>query len=284
MRTKILLTNLGLSFIKGSLYVDNQPIEGYFLIDTGCSVNIINKCYVNSEALMPNHEQTLLSPGNISTQHGQVEVAFAIEDEHYVENFTWLEQNHEILDWKEVPVLGIIGLNFLCKQGIVIDYKTLSFNNENTDRIVETDKCKFAFPMEFGLSQYKMPVFGLTDGKSEDDIIAVVDTGANMSVICNTSLKRMDLKTEKLDAKYELLTVGNTERITESLKFTFLLEGILDGKLHPVPFEGKFNVHDGNNLYEFKKQQPIEAIIGNMFLVKNKFILDFGLGLMYCKE
>ena len=142
--------------------------------------------------------------------------------------------------------------------------------------------------MSFGLKQYNIPVIGLVYGDKE--YLMVADSGANDTVItkhlmddagicvkhlgsggtiiCFTSDK---LETVLYDVTLSIISVGGTpqcpkmytqnDKVQVINNCKYIMSGLKDA--------------EGNVL------MPVSGMLSSKFMLKNKWVLDFGTGVMY---
>lgn len=128
--------------------------------------------------------------------------------------------------------------------------------------------------MPFGNTLYKtkLPIVTFTQGDNELNFI--LDSGANYSIIDSNALKPLEY--EKIKSTTNLTSIsGNTESVSMvDMKFNY----------KEMQFSDKFQIIDTvksfnkiENMYNIK----VHGLLGNNFMCKYKYVLDFDAMIAY---
>lgn len=270
---------------------DGNLYEGWMLIDTGSVNCILNRSvvkYLDSTAKRDKDTLSILSLNSDETVCHGYDFLFKMGDVVFDDVFY---VNPELdFDQDIEGLVGIIGHEFLSKHKYALDYasKTLHSSNGSLD---EFEACEFMFPIEFGIKNYNIPVVHLVTGEKE--FVLVADSGANQTLVSRQVLnalgwkvasdndrgtvkgfnnKQMDTSIQKVNLP--LLSLGGME---ENLKL-FLCKDTV----HVLPEQDylmdNLTDADGNPLL------PVSGLLSSAFMLKHRWVLDFGQGVMYCKK
>ena len=174
---------------------------------------------------------------------------------------------------------------------MVLDYKTETLHTSEGSIKGNPEDYAFFFPMSYGLKQYNIPVVGLVYGDKE--YLMVADSGANDMVItkhlmddAGICVRHLDndgtvtcfttdtLETALYDVTLSIISVGGTPECpklyTQNDKAQvisncqYIMDGLKDA--------------EGNDL------RPISGMLSSNFMHKNKWVLDFGTGVMFQRK
>ena len=187
--------------------------------------------------------------------------------------------------------IGIIGHEFLRKHKLVLDYPSQTLHASDGQLDISSDNIDFFFPMEFGLKNYNIPVVGLVNGDKE--YVMVTDSGANNTVLTKHVLDESGFKSGKIESRGSvmgfsnealessiqsvdlcLLSIGGTEENPKICRYSDNLQ-IVDKYLH---------IMDGLKDSEGRELLPISGLLSSQFMLNHKWILDFGLGVIYSRK
>lgn len=275
-------------------YVDMyaQEHSSLMLVDSGSTANVLSCDMADSIGELCKTEDetsTITSIANKAMKTKNVKFSFALGGETFQDTFC---VNSEplpihIKGWK---VLGILGVGFLRKHRLVIDYSdfTLHTSVVNPNNLAISD-CEFFFPMEIGLDHYGLPVVDIVQGDNE--MVTLLDTGATNNLIAEKSVVNNkilcmctnekeiikglfgEVETEGAIVKFNLATITETDVLSVSrhANFNLLPRYVL------VPSE----VYSDE---KYKELPPIEALLGAPFMVRQGWTLDFGAEIVYKRK
>ena len=272
---------------------DEQIYIGVMMIDTGSVNCILNK------SVLPNLNDDAPIEGktmkNHSVQGRGVEcqgysLSFRIGNGVFSDTF-YVNKEMDFDQMFDGPFIGIIGHEFLRRNNMVLDYETETLHASEGSIKGNPEDYAFFFPMSYGLKQYNIPVVGLVYGDKE--YLMVADSGANDTVItkhlmddagiCVRHLDNNDtvtcfttdtMETALCDVTLSIISVGGTPECpklyTQNVKVQvisncqYIMEGLKDAK--------------GNDL------MPLSGMLSSDFMLRNKWVLDFGTGVMFQRK
>lgn len=269
---------------------DDQIYIGVMMIDTGSVNCILNKSvltYLDDNTAIESKKMNIHSVQGKCAECQGYKLSFRIGNGVFSDTF----YVNEYMDFDQMfngPFIGIIGHEFLRNNSIVLDYETETLHA--SDRTIEgnPDDYAFFFPMSYGLKQYNIPIVGLVYGDKE--YLMVADSGANETVITKhlmddaeicvkhlgddgtvTCFTADTLETALCDVTLSIISVGGTpecpklytqnDKVQVISNCQYIMEGLKDA--------------EGNDL------TPVSGMLSSEFMLRNKWVLDFGTGVMY---
>jgi len=270
---------------------DGNVYIGMMLIDTGSVDCILNKSVMqllNDSAVKEGCKKRIYSIQSEGNECQAVDFTFKMGNEVFTDMFY---VNDEI-DFNHMfeGFIGIVGHAFLTKHMLTLDYENETLHSSE-GAYPDPNGCEFFFPMEFGLKQYNIPVVGIISGDKE--FVMVADSGANNTVLTKhvldeahlliegesengsvTGFNNKEMQTTIRKAEFCLLSIGGTEKEPKLCSYKDDVQ-VLD--LHPHLIEN-LKDSDGNDLL------PISGLLSSAFMCEHRWVLDFGVGVMYNRK
>lgn len=269
---------------------EGQIYIGAMMIDTGSVNCILNKSvlpYLDDDATIEGNTMKIHSVQGKGVDCQGYSLSFRIGNGVFSDTF-YVNKDMDFDQMFDCPFIGIIGHEFLRNNNIVLDYETETLHASTGSIEGNPEDYAFFFPMSFGLKQYNIPIIGLVYGDKE--YLMVADSGANDTVITRhlmddagicvkdsgdygtvTNFMADTVETALYDVTLSIISVGGTE---ESPKLCiqndkaqvisncqYIMEGLKDA--------------EGNDLL------PVSGMLSSNFMHRNKWVLDFGTGVMY---
>lgn len=259
------------------------------MIDTGSVNCILNKSvlpYLNDDAAIEGKTMKIHSVQGRGVECQGYSLSFRIGNGVFSDTF-YVNNDMDFSQMFDGPFIGIIGHEFLRRNNIVLDYETETLHASEGTIEGNPEDYVFFFPMSYGLKQYNIPVVGLVYGDKE--YLMVADSGANDTVITKhlmddagicvrqlgddgtvTCFTTDMLETELYDVTLSIISVGGTpecpklytqnDKVQVISNCQYIMDGLKDA--------------EGNDL------MPISGMLSSNFMHKNKWVLDFGTGVM----
>lgn len=272
---------------------DDQIFIGVMMIDTGSANCILNKSvlpYLADDTAIEGKTMKIHSVQGKGVECQGYSLSFHIGNGVFSDTF----YVNKDMDFGQIfvgPFIGIIGHEFLRQNNIVLDYETETLRVSTGSIEGNPEDYVFLFPMSFGLKQYNIPVVGLVYGDKE--YLMVADSGANDTVItkhlmddAGICVRHLDndgtvtcfttdtMETALCDVTLSIISVGGTPecpklytqnaRVQVISNCQYIMEGLKDAK--------------GNNL------MPLSGMLSSDFMLRNKWVLDFGAGVMFQRK
>lgn len=240
--------------------VSNIEKDHFFLLDTGSTKSLM---------FYPYTKWLEFEEGN---GHEDIKVQFSLRKQKFKHTFIKDTTISHIL--KDQSIIGILGVDFFIKNKCIINYKdkTFSWKNSEWHNIPAT---QFLYPLQLGIKKIGMPVICMTNDFSS--IGCLVDTGSTTNIISADSLSGFGVKAKSNETSTIILCGRKLN--TKILNVTFKLANYLS---FPIVLKDNFSVISNNiDLYASNSEPYFEGILGNSFLRRNKWIIDFSNKAMY---
>lgn len=272
---------------------DGKYCVGTMMIDTGSASCILNKSilpYLDGNAIIAGKTLKIHTLQGKGVECQGASLVFRIGNHTFSDTF-YINNNMDFERIFDCQFIGIIGFDFLIRNNLVLDYETETLHTSVGRIDGNPDDYAFLFPISFGLNQYNLPVVGLVYGEKE--FMMVADSGADETVITKhmmdesgNCLNRLSengsvtcftadtLKTALYDVTFCIVTIGGTvkkpklyiqnDTVQVVSKCQYIIDGLKDA--------------EGNDLI------PLSGLLSSGFMLRNKWVLDFGTGMMYQRK
>ena len=216
-------------------------------------------------------------------QGKEVHLDFCIGEQQFKERFYAAQGLSFDSVFGEHVVLGILGVEFLVKHGLALDFENRTLHSSSMiNKRIELPDYTFFFPQEYGFSKYGLPVVGMV--KNDKEYVCLVDSGSNLNTTTNYVLNDGGITSKHTGMRSSLTSVAGT-KITDLMTVNFDLLSIGDkiGELKTNNYSTEFQViNNSKYIIEGTKDiPPVSAIIGAEFLLENKWVIDFSSGAVY---
>ena len=263
-----------------------KMVGGAFMIDTASRHNIMNETIMGilpDNCLLYDGTMKLTSFSGDGVQGKEVHLDFCIGDQQFKERFYAAQGLSFDSVFGEHVVLGILGVEFLVKHGLALDFENRTLHSSSMiNKRIELPDYTFFFPQEYGFSKYGLPVVGMV--KNDKEYVCLVDSGSNLNTTTNYVLNDGGITSKHTGMKSSLTSVAGT-KITDLMTVNFDLLSIGDkiGEVKTNNYSTEFQVIN-NSKYIIdgsKDIPPVSAIIGAEFLLENKWVIDFSSGAVF---
>jgi len=206
----------------------------------------------------------------------------------FTERFYISEMDMDILG--KGIIIGILGVEFLCKYNLVLDYESMTLHTASED-VVKVEDCDFYFGMDFGLKTLTIPLVAHVDGANMFFLVA--DSGADITLMTNYVMKQSNMPISDYKQDESKITTFTGSRYADCCNSTFnLLSGIIGEEgckqfscddtilvLRNIDFITEAMKNDkGEDI------PPISGLLSSAFMLRNKWILDFRSGIIYSRR
>ena len=263
-----------------------KVVGGAFMIDTASRHNIMNENIMGilpDNCLLYDGTMKLTSFSGDGVQGKEVHLDFCIGEKQFKERFYAAQGLSFDSVFGEHVVLGILGVEFLVKHGLALDFENRTLHSSSMiNKRIELPDYTFFFPQEYGFSKYGLPVVGMV--KNDKEYVCLVDSGSNLNTTTNYVLNDGGITSKHTGMKSSLTSVAGT-KITDLMTVNFDLLSIGDkiGEVKTNNYSTEFQVIN-NSKYIIdgsKDIPPVSAIIGAEFLLENKWVIDFSSGAVF---
>lgn len=263
-----------------------RTVGGAFIVDTASRHNVMNEAILGilqDNCLRYDGKMTLTSFSGEGIQGKEVHLDFCVGDGLFSERFYAAQGLSFDSVFGEHVVLGILGIEFLVKYGLALDFEKRSLHSSSMiEEKMELSEYSFVFPQEYGFSKYGLPVVGMV--KKGKEYICLVDSGSNLNITTKYVLGNGDITNRHTGLKSSLTSVAGT-KMTDlmNVDFDLLSIGNKIGEIKIKKYSTDFQVIDNSKfiLEGESNIPPISAIIGAGFLLEQKWVVDFASGLVY---
>ena len=263
-----------------------KMVGGAFMIDTASRHNIMNETIMGilpDNCLLYDGTMKLTSFSGDGVQGKEVHLDFCIGEQQFKERFYAAQGLSFDSVFGEHVVLGILGVEFLVKHGLALDFENRTLHSSSIiNKNIELPDYTFFFPQEYGFSKYGLPVVGMV--KNDKEYVCLVDSGSNLNTTTNYVLNDGGITSKHTAMKSSLTSVAGT-KITDLMTVNFDLLSIGDkiGEVKTNNYSTEFQViNNSKYIIEGTKDiPPVSAIIGAEFLLENKWVIDFSSGAVY---
>lgn len=275
-------------------YMDKDAEEhnGVMILDSGCMGNILSHEMADDVAPLCKMEEEgtrLYSIAHEVTEAENVNFSFALGGIQFHEKFCITPKEMPI-QIKGMPVVGILGLRFMLKYGIVIDYSDFScYTSDVSPKTLSISDCVYFFPMEPGLKSYGLPVVAFTQG--EKDIVVLADSGATNNMIAEPTIVENNFHCHRTNEKDVMNGITGSVAVEEAIvKFT--LSSVTENNVKKISYHSNFYLSPDYIFVPSKDYcngdieglPPIEALIGSPFMASQGWVLDFGAMIIYKRK
>lgn len=264
--------------------------NGVMVVDTGsihCILNSSVLSYVNPD-FKNGRKMQIHTMDNGRTEFSCVNLSFMIDDQSFEEEF-WSNEDVKIQLVPNIHVIGIVGVRFLVKHSLVVDFEAKSVHAAVEKFSEDINSFDFFFPMDGGINVFGIPVVCMTaDGKN--DYALAVDTGANQTIITKHAIDEGKFTIRYLKENSSVHSLNSVLQMDCGVITMKLV--CIDGELEnpkTCDFEEDVLVADSNDLMVDPSENnglafPLSGLLAASFMLKHKWILDFSRKIIYGNE
>lgn len=259
----ILISKEGLTMIEGFL----GRKKGCFILDTGTSNSILFMNPISNKS-----SQCEIRSYGKSKFGRKEESSITILGKEITKSFI-------VLPIKDIPytfhqeILGIIGVDVMRENQLVIDYMHKEVHLNTTNTYAPPNECHAKYSMSIGLQVYGVPI--VTIAKENDVACLIVDTGSISNIISSEAVIHGNFNYSLLE-KQELLNFLGKDEIVEKIIMDYNIVSLADDYICKLPYKEEFSMKISNGcLFQKENNFPLDGILGNLFMIKEKWILDF---------
>ena len=275
-------------------YMDKNAEEhtGLMLLDSGSMGNVLSVeladsigelCWLEEETVIHTLDGKVVNAKNMR-------FSFVLGDKQFHETFS-ISNREMPIRVKGIQTIGILGVEFMHKYGLSIDYSDFSLHSSdvNPENLSISD-CEFFFPMEPGLNHYRVPVIAFHQGSKE--IVVLADSGADHNIIAKRTVVDNNFYMLRKPQKDIVEGLGGSVEVERTiLKFNML--SLTEDDVRKITRHGSFFLLPHyvltpcDDLCEKTDGQlppPIEALVGSPFMAKQGWVLDFGAKIIFRRK
>lgn len=263
-----------------------RTVGGAFMVDTASRHNVMNEAILGilqDNCLQYDGKMTLTSFSGEGVPGKEVHLDFCVGGCLFSERFYTAHGFSFDLVFSEHVVLGILGIEFLVKYGLALDFEQRSLHSSSIiEEKMELSNYSFVFPQEYGFSKYGLPVVGMVEKGKE--YVCLVDSGSNLNTTTKYVLGDGGITKCHTGMRSSLTSVAGT-KMTDVINVNFNLLSIGEkiGDVQVKNYSAEFQVID-NSKYILDGESsipPVSALIGAGFLLEHKWVVDFASSVIY---
>lgn len=272
---------------------DAQEYTGLMILDSGSNKSILSREVAESLTALSKKENKstdIITSANTVVTLSHMDFSFVMGRNQFCEEFCVSNGEFPFGKVEDLPIIGLLGNEFMQCHGLAIDYRDFSFHTSTAEQEgFGVSDCDYFFPMEKGLKEFGVPIVLLSH--KQETILAMADTGATHNMIASHTVNDRGMECRLLDEKDFIMGIDGKVEVDEALVKFNLASVTEDGGIE-IPRQEQFKVspyyliapkedrcdENGNQL------PPVEALIGSPFMAKEGWILDFGKQIIYKRK
>lgn len=272
---------------------DGNYYMGLMLIDSGSCNCILNKAVfenLDDSCIIQDEKMSIRGIHEKGVEFQGIVLEFLLGGQNYHFNEKFYVSDSDIFKSPlGKKLIGIIGVDFLIKHKIVLDYSKEELRISDCIP-VDYGESKFYFPMIYGMNLYGLPVVGFSNGEKEYTV--VVDSGANQTLMTQYVLDDSGIRKDLLPETRKVQCIDYESTDTNFYKAELSLISC-SKRAEKINFYQKEDtvqsIKDIKYLKEESKSKdgkiipPICGLLSSAFMHRNKWVLDFGSGEIYGK-
>ncbi len=278
---------IGFPFVEGCFTNKNgEEMEGFFLLDTGSTQNVLNKEVVRflDESWIDDKTTKASGMDNQSEECKHANITIGLGEYKGIEGFSISEN----LDFKQAfgpnRIIGILGVDFMIKNKMVLDYETETFYT-TAENMPELREKAFSFSFEFGLSTWGLPLMVFAKGDDDEAFFSVIDSGANDNHLGKRAYEFGTISSEYCKKERGIMygIAGPMESSIANVKLSFLCDSD-ENDLKRLEMTDKFFVYNDLEYIastEDENAPLVSGLLGTPFMHKRKWIVDFSHAVVY---
>ena len=288
MKTPIYFSYSGHSFINATVKLQDTIKDGYFMIDTGVSDSILNLHFFKDDHFSNVTKKDRLiftSSGTTKVTERHINGTIETDGIHFTVNFDMQDLPIPMFLDDEMNILGILGIDFLVKNRMVIDYEKRNLHVATDQDMQYSNHYSIVAQFIYGLNHYGVPTVCISNGEDDKVMLEILDTGSNINSICMSAKERLSFKAKTIqhEEKASFYSIDK-ERKADRCVLKFGLMCQREGQLIYLPMNSEYYINaDATAYIDEDNEYPVEGILGNDFLFANKCIINCATGYLYSR-
>lgn len=272
LMTKFIESKEGLTMIRAQVKTSNGWQNKYFVIDTGATISLFSPEVCKTRKIC---DSIMNLSGNILvTQRCTAILSLAEKD---------MSIDGHVVDYEIFPkiagkqVSGLLGVDFFIKNRIILDF--------DNGEMYQKEACKVAannltfVPMKVGIKGFLIPTISLSCNNHE--LTFIVDTGATSNMITHTIY---DMRKKNKDIEPYIMKGLVSSYLVKECELEFQIRMLYVGRFIKHTFLDVFTfIEHGTAISKSSVLNSVHGLIGNDFIHKNKWIIDFAEGKIFRK-
>ena len=250
--------------IRAQVKTSNGWQNKYFVIDTGATISLFSPEVCKTRKIC---DSIMDLSGNILVSQRCTAMLSLAEKDMSIDG--------HVVDYEIFPkiagkqVSGLLGVDFFVKNRIILDF--------DNGEMYQKEACKVAannltfVPMKVGIKGFLIPTISLSCNNHE--LTFIVDTGATSNMITHTIY---DMSKKIKDIEPYIMKGLVSSYLAKEYELEFQIKMSYAGRLIKHVFLDVFTfIEYGSAISKTSVLNAVHGLIGNDFIHKNKWIIDF---------
>jgi hypothetical protein len=264
LMTKFIESKEGLTMIRTQVKTSNGWQNKCFVIDTGATISLFSPEVCKTRKIC---DSIIDLSGNILVSQRCTAILSLAEKDMSIDG--------HVVDYEIFPkiagkqVSGLLGVDFFIKNRIILDF--------DNGEMYQKEACKVAannltfVPMKVGIKGFLIPTISLSCNNHE--LTFIVDTGATSNMITHTIY---DMGKKIKDIEPYIMKGLVSSYLAKECELEFQIKMSYAGRLIKHIFLDVFTfIEHGSAISKTSVLNAVHGLIGNDFIHKNKWIIDF---------
>ena len=264
LMTKFIESKEGLTMIRTQVKTSNGWQNKCFVIDTGATISLFSPEVCKTRKIC---DSIIDLSGNILVSQRCTAILSLAEKDMSIDG--------HVVDYEIFPkiagkqVSGLLGVDFFIKNRIILDF--------DNGEMYQKEACKVAannlifVPMKVGIKGFLIPTISLSCNNHE--LTFIVDTGATSNMITHTIY---DMGKKIKDIEPYIMKGLVSSYLAKECELEFQIKMSYAGRLIKHIFLDVFTfIEHGSAISKISVLNAVHGLIGNDFIHKNKWIIDF---------
>ena len=264
LMTKFIESKEGLTMIRTQVKTSNGWQNKCFVIDTGATISLFSPEVCKTRKIC---DSIINRRGNMLVSQRCTAILSSAEKDMSIDA--------NVVDYEIFPkiagkqVSGLLGVDFFIKNRIILDF--------DNGEMYQKEACKVAannltfVPMKVGIKGFLIPTISLSCNNHE--LTFIVDTGATSNMITHTIY---DMGKKIKDIEPYIMKGLVSSYLAKECELEFQIKMSYAGRLIKHIFLDVFTfIEHGSAISKTSVLNAVHGLIGNDFIHKNKWIIDF---------
>ena len=264
LMTKFIESKEGLTMIRAQVKTSNGWQNKYFVIDTGATISLFSPEVCKTRKIC---DSIMDLSGNILVSQRCTAMLSLAEKDMSIDGHVVDYEIFSKIAGKQVS--GLLGVDFFVKNRIILDF--------DNGEMYQKEACKVAannltfVPMKVGIKGFLIPTISLSCNNHE--LTFIVDTGATSNMITHTIY---DMSKKIKDIEPYIMKGLVSSYLAKEYELVFQIKMSYAGRLIKHVFLDVFTfIEHGSAISKTSVLNAVHGLIGNDFIHKNKWIIDF---------
>lgn len=264
LMTKFIESKEGLTMIRTQVKTSNGWQNKCFVIDTGATISLFSPEVCKTRKIC---DSIIDLSGNILVSQRCTAILSLAEKDMSIDG--------HVVDYEIFPkiagkqVSGLLGVDFFIKNRIILDFDDGEMYQKEAYKVA-ANNLTFV-PMKVGIKGFLIPTISLSCNNHE--LTFIVDTGATSNMITHTIY---DMGKKIKDIEPYIMKGLVSSYLAKECELEFQIKMSYAGRLIKHIFLDVFTfIEHGSAISKTSVLNAVHGLIGNDFIHKNKWIIDF---------